>query len=85
MPVIQRSCREGSVNMLKADEYRIESKEIDGLKINITSYKIGATYYCHVDNVDPGAVIARSEAESQDEAIQVAMAKTMERLKPKVR
>ena len=71
--------------MLKADEYRMESKEIDGLKINITSYKIGPTYYCHVDNVDPGAVIARSEAESQDEAIQVAMAKTMERLKPKVR
>jgi len=69
--------------MLKADEYRIDMQEIDGLKINITSYRIGSTYYCHVDNVDPGAVIARTEGESQDEVIQVAMAKAMERLKPK--
>jgi len=71
--------------MLKADDYRIDSKEVDGLKINITSYKIGGTYYCHVDNVDPGAVIARAEGETQDEVIQVAMAKAMERLKPRQR
>ena len=69
--------------MLKADDFRVDSKEVDGLKINVTSYRIGATYYCHVDNVDPGAVIARSEGESHDEVIQVAMAKTMERLRPK--
>jgi hypothetical protein len=69
--------------MLKADEYRIDMREIDGLKINVTSYRIGSTYYCHVDHVDPGAVIARTEGESQDEVIQVAMAKAMERLKPK--
>ena len=69
--------------MLKADDFRVDSKEVDGLKINVTSYRIGATYYCHVDNVDPGAVISRSEGESQDEVIQVAMAKAIERLRPK--
>ncbi|MBI1803313.1 MAG: hypothetical protein HY033_04930 [Ignavibacteriae bacterium] len=71
--------------MLKAEDYRVDLKEIDGLKVNITSYRIGSTYYCHIDNVDPGAVIARSEGESHEEVIQATMARAMERLKPKVR
>ena len=69
--------------MLKADDFRIDTKDIDGLTINVTSYRIGKTYYCHIDNVDPGSAIARSEAESQGEAIGVAMAKALERLTPK--
>jgi len=71
--------------MLKANDYRTDCKVVDGLEINITSYRIGGRYYCHVDNVDPGAVIARSEGESQAEVIEAAMAKAIARLKPRAR
>ena len=49
--------------MLKADDFRIDKQEIAGWPVNITSYKIGKMYYCHVDNVDPGTTIARVEGE----------------------
>ena len=71
--------------MLKADDYRIETQELGGLKVNITSYKIGATYYCHIDNVDPGATIVRTIGETQEEVVSAALAKARERLFPKAR
>ena len=71
--------------MLKADDFRIDKKEISGWPVNITSYKIGSTYYCHIDNVDPGAIIVRTEGTTYDEVIQSAMTKAQERLSPKTR
>ena len=71
--------------MLKADDFRIDTKEISGWKVNITSYKIGNQYYCHIDNVDPGAVIVRTEATTQDEAVRDALIKAQERLRSKIR
>ena len=66
--------------MLKADDIRIDKKEISGWPVNITSYKIGRTYYCHVDNVDPGATIARVEGETYDEVVQSALSLAQQRL-----
>jgi hypothetical protein len=69
---------------MKAEEYTKDLREIFGLTVSITSYKIGAQYHCHVDNVDPGAAIARTEAETKEAAIAEALAKAHERLKPKI-
>lgn len=66
---------------MKSENYRTTTREIDGVKINIISYKIGKQFYSHVTNFDPGATIARAEAtSSQEEAEQNALAKALERL-----
>jgi len=70
--------------MLKADEIRIQTRELSGLTVNITSYKIGRKYYCHIDNIDPGAEIAKTEGQSADEVITEAMNRAVERLTSKI-
>jgi len=69
--------------MLKADDFRIDRQEISGWPVSITSYKIGRTYYCHVDNVDPGATIARVEGETLDEVMTSALTLAQQRLMSK--
>ena len=68
---------------MQAESYRVVMKKILDVEVTITSYRIDATYYCHVANYDPGAVIARAEAVTREEAEKVAIAKATERLKPK--
>jgi hypothetical protein len=70
--------------MLKADDFSVNTREISGLTVNITSYKIGKRYYCHIDNVDPGATIVRMDGESKDEVIQTALERAMRRLTSKL-
>lgn len=66
--------------MLKADDFNVNTREISGLLVNITSYKIGNRYYCHIDHVDPGATIVRLDGESKDEVIQTALERAAQRL-----
>jgi len=70
--------------MLKADDFSVATREISGLTVNITSYKIGKRYYCHIDNVDPGATIVRLDGESKDEVIQSAIDRAIRRLTSKI-
>jgi hypothetical protein len=65
---------------MKAEEYSVESKEIGGQRIKITTYRIGDVYHCHVANADPGATIARADAGTREEAERIALAKTAARL-----
>ena len=65
---------------MKSEEYKTETREISGFKVGITTYKIGDISYCKIDNVDPGATIARSEAKTVSEAVQLAVAKASKRL-----
>ena len=69
--------------MLKPEGYLVEPKEISGWKVNVTSYCVGKQYYCHIDNIDPGAVIVRTEAPTREEAVLLAFAKANERLSSK--
>ena len=66
--------------MLKAEDFRVDGREIFGWRVSITSYKIGGTYYCHIDNVDPGATVCRSEGPTHEDAVQAALLKAQERL-----
>ncbi|HEV8538808.1 MAG TPA: hypothetical protein VGR15_07790 [Bacteroidota bacterium] len=71
--------------MMKPEEYLIETKEISGWKVNVTSYSFAGQYCCHIDNVDPGAVIVRTEAPTREEALLVAITKAKERLSSKMK
>jgi len=53
---------------MKAEEYKTQTDEIEGWKVNVVTYRIGEMCYCQIDNVSPGARIARAEAPTREEA-----------------
>jgi hypothetical protein len=65
---------------MKPQEYSEKKTEIAGWPAHITSYKLGERYYCKIDNVSPGAWIARAEGSTREEAIQRAIARATELL-----
>jgi len=46
----------------------------------ITSYKLGDTQYCKVDNVSPGAIVSRGHGTSLEEAEKQAIDGAMKAL-----
>lgn len=46
---------------------------IEGYRVRLTTYCLGETYYCSVDNIDPGAVVCRGAGMSREEAESAAM------------
>lgn len=65
---------------MKTEDFARRRETLAGWEAEITSYRIGATYYCHVDNVSPGATVARAEGKSREEAEREAVGKATERL-----
>ncbi len=53
---------------MKAEDYSRRKTELAGWPVNLTSYKVGDRYHCIIDNVDPGAWIARAEGATREEA-----------------
>ncbi len=53
---------------MRAEEYSTRIQELDGWKVRLTSYRLGNTYHCTADNVDPGAWIARAQGATREEA-----------------
>ncbi len=49
--------------------------------MNVTSYKIGDHYHCHIANIDPGATISRTDGMTREEAELTALAHALQRLK----
>ena len=68
------------MTMDRAQEYKTERREIAGVNIDVTTYKVGDRYFCHVSNTDPGATIARAEADTREMAEQLALTKAKDRL-----
>ncbi|MBI4513191.1 MAG: hypothetical protein HY702_03690 [Gemmatimonadetes bacterium] len=64
----------------KAEEYRSRRTKVGAFEINIESYRLGDTYHCKVDNVQPGAVLARGQGKTREEAERVAGEKAKEML-----
>ena len=60
---------------MKAEEYTERNEAIGTWPIHIVTYRIGATYYCTIDNVDPGARFARAEGVTREDAERVALEK----------
>ena len=65
---------------MKAENYQKEKREVEGRMINLTTYKIGERYFCHIDNVSPGATIARTGGGTLEEARELALQKVTARL-----
>ena len=58
---------------MKAEEHSIRTLELEGWKVKLTSYKLGNTYHCTADNVEPGAWIARTQGATREEAENLAI------------
>ena len=65
---------------LKTEEHERRSETLEGWPVTITTYRIGDTYHCHIDNVSPGATVSRGEGTTRQEAEEAAIAKARERL-----
>ncbi len=65
---------------MKVENHAERRMEIGGWEVNLRTYQIGDIFYCKVDNVSPGATIARSTGATHEEAEQKAIAKATERL-----
>ncbi len=68
------------MNVMRAEEYRERKESVPPYTVHITSYRLGEVYHCTVDNVDPGAVIARSKGSSREEAEATALRSAINRL-----
>lgn len=66
-------------------DYQKRDSELEGMPVGITTYRVGARWICTVDNVSPGAVIARALGSSRDQAEQEALATAASRMASTVR
>lgn len=63
-----------------AENYQSQKQQINGVAVTVTTYKIGETFHCHIENVDPGATIARASGQTLAEALEIATQKAGSRL-----
>jgi len=47
---------------MKPTDYSERRMELSGWPVNIVTYRLGDVFYCKVDNVSPGAQVARASA-----------------------
>ena len=55
------------MNILRPEDYQVREHAFPSHQVRVSSYRLGQTYYCTVDNVDPGAVLARSQGATREE------------------
>jgi hypothetical protein len=65
---------------MKVEEHQERTLEIEGWPVHLTSYRIGETFHCTLDNVSPGANLARTSAPTREEAERVAIERATARL-----
>jgi hypothetical protein len=65
---------------MRAEDYQRRREELAGWPVGIVSYRLGERYICEVDNVSPGARIARAEGASREDAEGKALADATRRL-----
>lgn len=65
---------------MKPQNYSKRKMELAGWEVNVTSYQLGNRFHCTVDNVSPGAWIAKTEGSSREEAEKKALDQARELL-----
>lgn len=65
---------------VRPEEYARRREQVEGWDINVVSYRLGATYRCEIDNVSPGANIARGQGATRQEAETQALEQARRRL-----
>ncbi len=70
----------GEATSACVEEYVEQREAILDWEVGIVSYKLGERYYCKIDNVSPGAAIARGEGTTREQARAQALAQAKDRL-----
>jgi hypothetical protein len=65
---------------MRAEEYQRRRQELAGWPVGIVSYRLGDRFICEIDNVSPGARVARAEGATREEAERAAIAAAERRL-----
>jgi hypothetical protein len=60
---------------VKAEGYAKRRQDLRGWAIEIETYQLGDTFYCTINNVDPGARFARAEGPTREDAEAKALEK----------
>ena len=68
------------MSALKPTEYSERTLDVAGWPVKVTSYKLGELYHATVDNVSPGAWIARSQGTTKAAAETTALERARARL-----
>ena len=63
------------VETMNTEDYQERKITMEGWPVNVTSYKLGDLYYCKIDNVSPGAWLARAQAATREQAEAAALEK----------
>jgi hypothetical protein len=66
---------------VKPEHYREDSFELAGWPVHMVSYKLGDMWICKIDNVSPGAQIARSRGATREETVKNCCEKAERRLR----
>jgi hypothetical protein len=65
---------------LRSELYQRRQADLAGWEIGISSYRIGDRFICEIDNVDPGARLAKGEGATREDAEQQALTIAKRRL-----
>lgn len=65
---------------MKVQAHRMRSGNLEGWPVRIVSYQAGDRFHCQIDNVEPGANIARAIADTREEAERKAIEDATRRL-----
>ena len=65
---------------MRTEDYQRREEKLAGWPVGIVSYKLGDKYFCEIDNVSPGARIARAEGPPARTAERDAIAAATRRL-----
>lgn len=65
---------------MKAENHTATLIELAGWEARVISYRVGDKFHCVVDNVSPGAWIARATAATREEAEREATQQAEQRL-----
>lgn len=58
---------------MRAEDYQRRREEVAGWPVGIVSYRLGDRFICEIDNVSPGARIARGDGSTREEAERQAL------------
>lgn len=65
---------------MRAEHYQRRRQELAGWPVGIVSYKLGERFICEIDNVNPGARVARAEGATREDAEREALESAERRL-----
>ncbi|MGI8744518.1 MAG: hypothetical protein ACR2NN_18480 [Bryobacteraceae bacterium] len=65
---------------MKPENYSESNVDVDGWQVHLTTYQLGEKFHCTVDNVSPGANLARVVGDSREDAEAKALRRAKELL-----